>query len=432
MRQISHRLSLFASVAIVCVFAVQHVELAETWAWARSNSSMNSSFSTRFSSFSSAIKTRIDTFNVDKFRQQIRSRVGEVVSKAFEVFTKAYNRSYTPEELIDRLNLFVDRYNMVQAWNRDFQAHKSSFSMKLNHLADRSENELNKMNGLQTPKDFNETLSAQRLRSAPRSMLMSAQVPSSKDWRTSSCLPPIRNQKSCGCCYAFATVDMVGTNYCLETGGSSNSLRSAQQVVDCGSRDLEYGIHMNGCNGGWPEHNIKYLQKKQYLASETSYPYRESQGTCRLNTGLPVSKSGSPGPKYVELYSEKDFKNHIGVYGPVVAAIHASNSFQMYNAGLYDGSGCAYRQWNHAVLVVGYGRTNGKDYWLVKNSYGTDWGENGYMRMERGKSLCKMGKMGWGLIPSSSPSKNNDFNGLKTTTTTTAKPWRYYYYYTYT
>lgn len=362
--------------------------------------------------------------NTTGIRDSFRNGFERIKVQAFDAFARAYNRTYTREELENRLKVFIERFQKIQQWNTDFANGKVSFSMKINHLADRTDDELSSLNGLKTPQSFNNNNrnGQQRLRSTPRSKSLGASslsdsLPQSVDYRTSECLAPVRNQKDCGCCYAFATVDLISTSSCLEATSLKSyygALRSPQEIVDCGSRDFQYGIQMSGCNGGWPEGVLKYLQKKGALSTESQYPYMARRGTCKRVNGMSLSASNS-GPKYTELYSEADFKQHLAKHGPVVAAIYASNNFQLYDKGIFDDPSCGWRQWNHAVLVVGYGTQAGKDYWLIKNSYDTDWGENGYMRMIRGKSSCKIGKMGWG-IPLSSGQSNYDYSS------TTARP----------
>uniref|UniRef100_A0A3Q0SEZ4 Cathepsin L.1 n=1 Tax=Amphilophus citrinellus TaxID=61819 RepID=A0A3Q0SEZ4_AMPCI len=116
-----------------------------------------------------------------------------------------------------------------------------------------------------------------------------------------------------------------------------------------------------------------------------SYPYEAKDGQCRYNPG----NIGAKCTGYVDVNKgdEDALKEAVATIGPVSVAIDASRpSFQFYNSGIYDEPACSSTSLSHAMLVVGYGTENGQDYWLVKNSFGLGWGENGYIRMSRNKS----------------------------------------------
>uniref|UniRef100_A0A8B9LFY6 Cathepsin L.1 n=1 Tax=Astyanax mexicanus TaxID=7994 RepID=A0A8B9LFY6_ASTMX len=160
--------------------------------------------------------------------------------------------------------------------------------------------------------------------------------------------------------------------------GSLVSL-SEQQLVDCSK---SYGN--NGCNGGLMSYAFNYVMNNGGLDTEASYPYEGQDSVCRFNQ-YSVGATCS-GYTFISSGSEEELKEVVGTVGPVSVAVDAEVSFQLYQSGIYDESDCSSTQLNHGVLAVGYGSQNGKDYWLVKNSWSTSWGEAGYIRMSRNKN----------------------------------------------
>eukprot|EP00128_Syssomonas_multiformis_P007592 Colp12_sorted_trinity150504_noHs@19982 len=127
-----------------------------------------------------------------------------------------------------------------------------------------------------------------------------------------------------------------------------------------------------------------YIKKVGGIEQESAYPYTAKDGTCKFDkTKVAATVTG-----YVDIPegSESGLLNAVGTVGPVSVAIDASQySFQFYSSGVYDESACSSTQLDHGVLVVGYGTENGKDYWIVKNSWGGAWGDAGYIKMARNK-----------------------------------------------
>jgi len=207
-------------------------------------------------------------------------------------------------------------------------------------------------------------------------------VPASVDWTTQGVVTPVKNQGDCGSCWAFSATGSIECDSAIKTG-KLYSL-SEQQLVDCSSAEGN-----DGCNGGEMDDAFKYVMKEGGLCSETEYPYKGVDGTC---------KSSSCGTKYDPISSYTDVTKRdetalldAAAVGCVSVAIEANQfAFQYYSSGVLTGE-CG-TSLDHGVLVVGYGVLNGDDYWKVKNSWGTDWGENGYVLICR--SCNKNGDQG--------------------------------------
>jgi len=198
-------------------------------------------------------------------------------------------------------------------------------------------------------------------------------IPESFDWRTKGAVNAIKNQGSCGSCWSFAIVSNIESLYFKKYGKLLTF--AEQQLVDCDTTNY-------GCNGGSIELGFNYV-KKNGLGSSTSYSYKAARGTCQYSSSNAVAKITS----YVQETSKSETKirDMLVAYGPLAVAMNAT-PLQYYSSGIFTSS-CA-GALNHAVVLVGYGSSNGADYWIVRNSWGTGWGEKGYFRIARGKGQC--------------------------------------------
>lgn len=197
-------------------------------------------------------------------------------------------------------------------------------------------------------------------------------VPMAIDWREKGAVTHVKNQANCGSCWSFsATGSIEGIN--AITNGKLLNI-SEQQLIDCST---DYGN--NGCEGGSMDLAFKYVIKNG-LCSEKEYPYTAQEGSCEeCDTVVNIT-----GYQDITNNNEKALKRVVAQQ-PVSVAIQAnSRSFQMYSSGIYSDLSCG-NQLDHGVLIVGYGYDlfHDMDYWIVKNSWGPNWGENGYIRMER-------------------------------------------------
>jgi cathepsin F len=219
---------------------------------------------------------------------------------------------------------------------------------------------------------------------------LNAKAPDSFDWRdhTPAVVTPVKDQAQCGSCWAFSVTGGMEGAWAL-AGHDLVSL-SEQQIVDCSHGCCEvppYGPVCNeGCNGGWQWSAMFDIMTPQWggLWSEKDYPYKGRDGTCQLDP----KKVAASIANYTCLDDKEDhMKEWIATKGPLPIALDAT-PFQTYRNGILDPKSCQTKQLNHAVMIVGYGSEGGKDFWIIKNSWGTSWGEQGYVRLVRGKGAC--------------------------------------------
>ncbi|KAI6661208.1 cysteine proteinase 1-like isoform X1 [Oopsacas minuta] len=243
------------------------------------------------------------------------------------------------------------------------------------------------------------------------------EVPDQLDWRTKHVVTPVKDQGTVGTCWAFGTTGNLEGQWAIHSG-TLVSL-SEEQLVECdGSKDIQ--LHRADCGvfGGWPYLAMEYIKETGGIQSEDSYPYCSGSGHCYPcpPAGYNASLCGPP-PEYcnqsqscVAKVKPKEFvaglkidsvhiiprnetiiQSSLVAYGPLSVLIDAT-FLQFYHSGVWETHFCNSATLDHAVLLVGYGTHKGlfdeKPYWLVKNSWGLDWGQDGYFMILRGKDMC--------------------------------------------
>jgi len=206
-------------------------------------------------------------------------------------------------------------------------------------------------------------------------------LPESVDWRNNA-VTPVKDQGQCGSCWAFSTTGSLEGIYAITTGDLVSF--SEQQLVDCDN--FKHGGEDDGCNGGLMDNAFSWINENDGLCSEESYPYISATGTtekCQTTCdNMPYSQIQS----WVDVVSTDDALMQAVALQPVSVAIEADQiDFQLYKSGVLT-SKCG-TTLDHGVLVVGYGSEGteeSQDYYLVKNSWGTTWGDEGYIKLGRG------------------------------------------------
>jgi len=213
-------------------------------------------------------------------------------------------------------------------------------------------------------------------------------APDSVDWRTRGAVTSVKDQGQCGSCWTFSSTGAIEGAWAIQ-----NKLvdLSEQQLVDCAT-GIQYGSH--GCSGGQMEGAFKYVIEHGQC-SLASYPYTAKDGTCHTCSSVVKISSCSD----VKPNDQLSLKGAVAQQ-PVAIAIEADTRyFQSYSGGVLTSSSCGTKL-DHGVLIVGYGTENGIKYWLVKNSWGTSWGDKGYVKIARSDSTNDPGICGIAMDPS--------------------------------
>jgi len=291
---------------------------------------------------------------------------------AFSEWLTFHDKMYTAEEFQNRYIIFKDNMDFVASWNA---AGDSETVLGLNKFADMTNDEYrNTLLGFK-PKGKPAVLEP----SSPVVGKIHIGLPLSVDWRLNGSVTPVKDQGQCGGCWAFSAVGSVEAAH-YKAKGNLVSL-SEQNLIDCSDAEGN-----KGCGGGEMDDAFKYIIKNNGIDTESSYPYHAKNEKCAFsaaNVGATISAY-----KDVLKDSETELTNAIATVGPVSVAIDASHkSFQLYTSGVYYEKKCSSKKLDHGVLAVGYAVDKaGLDYYIVKNSWGADWGQSGYIWMSRNKN----------------------------------------------
>ncbi|KAF8098932.1 hypothetical protein N665_0255s0009 [Sinapis alba] len=281
----------------------------------------------------------------------------------------------------ERFNIFKDNLRFIDLHNENNK--NATYKLGLTIFADLTNDEYRSLYLGARTEPARRMAKAKNVNRKYSAAVNKEVLPETVDWRRKGAVNAIKNQGSCGSCWAFSTAAAVeGINKIVT--GELISL-SEQELVDC---DRSYN---QGCNGGLMDYAFQFIMKNGGLNTEQDYPYHGSNGKC--NSLLKNSRVVTiDGYEDVPTEDETALKRAVS-YQPVSVAIEAGGRvFQHYQSGIFTGK-CG-TDMDHAVVAVGYGSENGVDYWIVRNSWGQRWGEDGYIRMERNLASSKSGKCG--------------------------------------
>lgn len=322
-----------------------------------------------------------------------------MIQKKFEKFVAKFNKVYSSQEEKNE-KFLIFKQNYLKAKQKNKEVEKSEGEEKkfgTTQFMDMTEEDFGntylRLNASQLPdeKEMAEKSMVKMMQSEAKTnnstgrflqdSNSSYDIPEEWDWRKQGALNPVRNQGACGACWAFSAVSNIESQVFLKYGLLTSY--SEQQLIDCDYTN-------SGCYGGIMNAAFTYI-KNWGLEKRKAYPYEFQQGTCNYNT------SDLYWPVNSYLWAGTDDEDTIAAilykFGPLSITINAS-LLQYYYGGVLDVpySWCPYSP-NHGVNLVGYGKTSsGLKYWIVRNTWGPQWGEEGYFRIVRGKGLCGVNK----------------------------------------
>jgi len=289
--------------------------------------------------------------------------VESIIYKKFQRFISKYDKNYSSiNEYLARFNVF--RQNLMQLASNGPQ----SFDIGVTKFSDLTRQEFAK-----TYLNLNFNANA-LINLKPIKPKISNAAPESFDWRDKGVVAPVKDQGTCGSCWSFATVSNLEGLYAQKKGEIKTF--SEQYLVDCDTED-------SGCNGGLMELAFDWISVNGGgIMYEADYPYANKKGTCKQDSSKFVDMKVTG---YVKLGDSSDtftpvdedyIKEFLYETGPLAIALNA-NALQFYSGGILDVGTwiCDPSGINHAVTLVGYG-VDTKDYWIVRNSWGKNWGED--------------------------------------------------------
>merc|ERR1719228_1147539 len=283
----------------------------------------------------------------------------------WEDFKQRYNKNYELDgEEQGRRMIWEDNLNFIGEHNAAAANGEHTYTVGMNQFGDWSTDEINKF--------FNGYNASEQLKGEVVNFENAKDNPSTVDWVNEGYVTGVKNQKACGSCWAFsATGSLEGQHY--KKTGKLVSL-SEQNLVDCDKLD-------HGCLGGLMSHAFTYIKENNGIDTESSYPYTAKTGKKCLFKAEDVGAT-LQSYKSIPHGDEDALQRAVASVGPISVGIDAGHpSFQLYKKGIYYEPHCSSVRLDHGVLVIGYGQ----DYWLVKNSWGTSWGMEGYIKMSRNR-----------------------------------------------
>jgi KDEL-tailed cysteine endopeptidase len=302
----------------------------------------------------------------------------------FVMFQEKFNKDYENlQELEYRFQVFVS--NMITIEQHNIQTN-INYTYRMNQYTDFAPQEFKDklINGFQVSNLYG-------LKTCSKFSKTNKQVPSAFDWRDYNAVTSVKDQGQCGSCWSFSATGSIEGAWAINQKNLISL--SEQQLVDCSKK---YGNF--ACNGGEMDSAFNYVIDNG-ICSDESYPYvsgiTEKAGTCvTCNTVVKISGCYDVTPND-QLALKEAVSN-----GPVSIAIEAdTHIFQFYSGGIITSTSCG-TNLDHGVLIVGYGEENGIKYWLVKNSWGESWGDEGYVKIERTESTNDQGICGIAMQPS--------------------------------
>jgi len=284
----------------------------------------------------------------------------------FRRFASEQGRKYNGEtEYNQRLLHFTKNMHFVNTHNAQPE---KTFKVKLNQHSDLTLAEMKVRMGLLGSPDLS---SAKVEHKAVPNM----QIPASVDWRTSNVVSPVKDQGVCGSCWAFSASEAIEGQYAMKHG--EIVILSEQFLVDCA-----WNNGSQGCGGGFQSAAFQYVQEAGGIPAAVDYgSYKMINQLCKWN-----NKSASAqvtGFNSIATGDESALAQTSATAGPISISINVQLSLVFYDSGVYFDPMCTngIDTLDHAVLLIGYGTDMGQDYWLVKNSWSTFWGDFGYVKM---------------------------------------------------
>jgi cathepsin L len=287
----------------------------------------------------------------------------------FTRFMTQYNKKYTHDTFFYRYTVFKANMDKIYLANKQ----KHSYTLGMNEMGDMTHEEFKatKLGYKRVDRSYARSKNA----AGPHQHVKA--VPNAVDWRNKGAVTPIKNQQQCGSCWAFSTTGSTEGAAAIASGKLVSL--SEQQLVDCSQAQGN-----QGCEGGLMDQVFEYIISNNGITTENNYPYTAMDGTCNATAAAQAAVTITG---YTDVTSgDQNALLKAVSLGPVSVAIEADQAcFQFYSSGILNDPSCG-TNLDHGVLAVGFDQSAG--YWIVKNSWGTSWGMNGYVELSLGNDEC--------------------------------------------
>ncbi|XP_028769810.1 ervatamin-B-like [Neltuma alba] len=308
----------------------------------------------------------------------------------FQQWMAEHGRFYpNSEESNTRFQIFQRNLKYITETNAKRSKSTYGYRLGLNKFADMSPEEFTQtyLRPLEVPANIAPASSS----SSYVQQQDSCAPPATMDWRKQGVVTPVKDQRRCGSCWAFGATGALESVHAITTGKLVSL--SEQELVDCDPLS-------RGCAGGWPHNAFEWVVQNGGISKEEDYPYVARQGRCKANMhdGDKVVKISG----YSKIPQSDDALLCATSKQPVPVAFNATD-LQFYKSGIYGGENCPEGSTGvtHVALIVGYDSKDGTDYWIAKNSWGENWGMNGYFFIKRNTNLphgvCALNA--WAYVP---------------------------------
>jgi len=300
------------------------------------------------------------------------------VSDVFDSWAGQHKKQYaTDEERVYRFSQFQLSVQRIAALNKRSTLRGVGATYGLNKYSDL------------TPKEFADTIlmkpftpTDDAIKQQRLLTVEAPEAPDTFDWRNTGMVTAVKDQAQCGSCWAFSVTENVESVWMVAKGLTNKTMipLAPQQIVDCDDSDA-------GCNGGNPPTAYEYIESAGGLVSEKSYPYKAEDGKCAFKTADVVATISNY--KYATTNGDESIlKSNLAAWAALSVCVDA-RYWQDYQSGIMTAYECDWIvELDHCVQAVGYDTTGSTPYWIMRNSWGTDWGEDGYIRLEYGQNTC--------------------------------------------
>jgi len=298
----------------------------------------------------------------------------------FRTFISDYNKQYTGFEYQFRLKIF--KHNLKKYDQLNEKSPLATYG--INKFSDLSDDEFK---STYLMKAFDPADTCIFPYHVSQKDVQTKNLPPAYDWRTKGAVSEVKDQGQCGSCWAFSTSGNVEGQWQINNPKHALVSLSEQWIVDCSNSCLASNPQLcnGGCDGGLPWLAYQDIIHHKFLTTESAYPYNGNDNACQT-----VNTFGANIYNWTAVEGQqKTIAAFLVQNGPLSICLNA-DMLMSYSSGIITGdpADCPANQTDHAVLLVGYGSGNGTNFWIVKNSWGADWGENGYFRIENDNDLC--------------------------------------------